>query len=203
MSWSLGEARALGVKAARGAGMPWGLAEEAGFAVYRLQQHGLPGVRALAEYLTLRSSANFSSLPAWENTSKSSSINPFCPLEKGTAMQDSDNLTSGEIGHVYYPILLVPFLPAGGVLQYSNNELHISSNSITYNADDERLLWRQAGCSWGKSETFARKTVTKTRIRDSDYAYIDWLTEFAANTYAPATEQSRLAGAGAGLNDND
>jgi len=29
------------------------------------------------------------------------------------------------------------------------------------------------------------------------------LTRFAHNTYAPATEASRLAGAGAGLSDND
>ena len=36
MSWSLGETAALALKAARGAGLPWGLAEEAAGAVLSL-----------------------------------------------------------------------------------------------------------------------------------------------------------------------
>ena len=34
-------------------------------------------------------------------------------------------------------------------------------------------------------------------------ACVSVLENFAKNTYAPATEQSRLVGAGAGLNEND
>ena len=52
MSWSLGEVGALAVKAARGAGMPWGLADETGFAVKWLQARSLPGVTALCRYLS-------------------------------------------------------------------------------------------------------------------------------------------------------
>ena len=51
MSWSVGESGALALKAARGAGMSWGQAEEASFAVRWLQQRGAPGVEALANYL--------------------------------------------------------------------------------------------------------------------------------------------------------
>ena len=32
-SWSVSEASSLAIKAARGVGMPWGIAEEAGFAL--------------------------------------------------------------------------------------------------------------------------------------------------------------------------
>ena len=53
MSWSLGEVRALAVKAARGSGLPWGLAEEAGFAVQWLEARGGPGVEALSQYIYL------------------------------------------------------------------------------------------------------------------------------------------------------
>ena len=52
MSWSLGETGALALKAARGAGMTWGLAEEASEAVVWLQARGLPGVSALCRYLS-------------------------------------------------------------------------------------------------------------------------------------------------------
>lgn len=53
MSWSLGEVRALAVKAARGAGLSWGMAEEAGYACQSLEQLGLPGTEILARLLVL------------------------------------------------------------------------------------------------------------------------------------------------------
>jgi len=54
MSWSLGEIGALATKAARGSGMDWGLADEAGYAVKWLQRRQLPGVAALCRYLSWR-----------------------------------------------------------------------------------------------------------------------------------------------------
>ena len=52
MSWSLGETRTLAFKAARGAGMAWGLAEEMSDAVVWLQGRSLPGVSNLCRYLS-------------------------------------------------------------------------------------------------------------------------------------------------------
>ena len=46
--WSIGEIASLSVKAARGAGLPWGLAAEAGRVVRVLSERGLPGAEALA-----------------------------------------------------------------------------------------------------------------------------------------------------------
>ena len=52
-SWSVSEASSLAIKAARGVGMPWGIAEEAGFFALRwLTQSGAPGVTALCRYLS-------------------------------------------------------------------------------------------------------------------------------------------------------
>ena len=51
-SWSVSEASSLAIKAARGVGMPWGIAEEAGFALRWLTRSGAPGVTALCRYLT-------------------------------------------------------------------------------------------------------------------------------------------------------
>lgn len=45
---TLAEIGATATKAARGAGCPWGLAEETGMATRLLEAHGLPGVAALA-----------------------------------------------------------------------------------------------------------------------------------------------------------
>ena len=43
----------------------------------------------------------------------------------------------------------------------------------------------------------------ETRVSDDNIAYVSILENLAYKTYAPSTEASRLAGAGAGLNDND
>ena len=53
-SWSLSETAALATKAARGAGMPWGLADETGFAVSWLHARGIAGLSALCRYLSWR-----------------------------------------------------------------------------------------------------------------------------------------------------
>ena len=53
ISWSLGETAALATKAARGAGMPWGLADETGVAVVgSTPRH--PRLAALCRYLKWR-----------------------------------------------------------------------------------------------------------------------------------------------------
>ncbi|MDP4784892.1 MAG: DUF3726 domain-containing protein, partial [Alphaproteobacteria bacterium] len=49
--------------------------------------------------------------------------------------------------------------------------------------------------------TMANDAIPRVPVTAS--ACITVLNSFAKNTYAPATEASRLAGAGAGLNDND
>ena len=51
MSRSLGEMAGLATKAVRGAGQPWGVAEEAGWALRWLGRAGLAGPAALARAL--------------------------------------------------------------------------------------------------------------------------------------------------------
>ena len=51
MSWSLGEVAALVLKAARGAGLDWGVAEELAWAVRWLSARGQPGAEAAAVLL--------------------------------------------------------------------------------------------------------------------------------------------------------
>ncbi|MAE12157.1 MAG: hypothetical protein CMN35_02945 [SAR116 cluster bacterium] len=63
MSWSLGETAALALKAARGAGMSWGLAEETAASVVWLHSRGLPGISALCSYLGISDSISDRPLP--------------------------------------------------------------------------------------------------------------------------------------------
>lgn len=132
---SLGELQALATKAARGAGLSWGLAQEAGWAVRWLEARGLPGAAALAE-----------ALPDGA---------PQIPI--GAALSDGA-LAAAPAEMVGHP-LLRPFTEDAPATQ-----------------------------------TRAQLTRDVMRV----------LNRYASRTYAPATEASRLSGAGTGgLTDND
>ena len=58
-------------------------------------------------------------------------------------------------------------------------------------------LRRTAVPAWALSDA------DHTRLDDDFACCVAMLGRFAHRTYAPATQESRLAGAGAGLTDND
>lgn len=198
MSWSLGEIRALSVKAARGAGMDWGVAEEAGFAVQWLESKGLQGVRALAQYL--------SRLHRNEDCS-----NEDCPLKLGCMISDTNSWKIIEGKQCHEPMLLIPFI--ANVIQDKAVSLHWAEVNATINQDGvstddiERLVSRPStskqAISIQSDHTTCEVLPHKTRVSENDASYVAILNALAHKVYAPATEASRLSGAGAGLNDND
>ena len=198
MSWSLGEIRSLSIKAARGAGMDWGIAEEAGFAVYWLEAHGLRGAKALAQYLTY----------VQNNDGVDDEI---CPLKLGCLVSDTGSWQLLENKSTPEPVLLVPFIAS--VLGDKSIELEWENNAITVHNDgvsnDEiESLTSKSGvllCPLiiKASSTPKHHLTPKNRVLDDARSYVEILNRFAHKTYAPATAASRLAGAGAGLNDND
>jgi len=125
MSWSLGESGALALKATRGAGFDWGLAEEAAQAVVWLHARGRPGIAALCAYLEsgarVEEGGVIASADAPTNASASPSGNPpanvkanapsptLCPITTGCALSDrlitlpTDEGTSVALGRVHTP----------------------------------------------------------------------------------------------------
>ncbi len=191
MSWSLGETRALAIKAARGAGMPWGMAEEAGFAVRWLQANGAPGAAALARYLEWRDGG-------------CEGVHDLCPIGLGTALMDAGRGVPEALGRVRQPLLLVPFVarctPSGMALRWPGAQLIASEAGLVTDAPRETLLAEEAECEAARA--VAQVFDGTTRVPEGEAAAIATLDHFAARTYAPATEASR-AGAGAGTSDND
>lgn len=198
MTWSLGEIRSLSVKAARGSGMDWGIAEEAGFAVEWLETHGLQGTKALAQYLS--------------KVHRQETFEPeTCPLKLGCMISDMNDWAELQNKPVYEPLLLMPFIAntldnETLVLIWSQNSLTICksgvacNNTNTLNAEINRspcLVKAEL------SNSISNMLNHKTRVSDDAKNYVAILNALAHETYAPSTEESRLAGAGAGLNDND
>lgn len=198
MSWSLGEIRALSVKAARGSGMDWGIAEEAGFVVQWLEEHGLNGVRALAQYLSrVRMDEKYN--------------DEHCPLILGCLVSDMNNWEILQGKNCYEPMLLIPFLSnvvkdQSLSLSWVDANALISGNGIKTD-DIESLVSRPSDSKQRLhielGETSHEVLSNKTRVSENEASYVAILNALAHKVYAPATEASRLSGAGAGLNDND
>ena len=191
--WSLNETKATARKAARGAGYPWGLAIEAGYAVEWLQARGLNGAQALGQYLLWR---------------ESNDPGEACPLKIGCRIGDFATWENILAGKVVQPILLIPFITSvyedTPVLLHSGdakilfNEQNIEHESLSTLLEDGFHH-----CTLSLSDQAPKESSCVSRVPWSAAEAVRILEKFAFDSYAPATEESRLAGAGAGLNDND
>ena len=195
MTWSLGETGALAVKATRGAGFSWGIAEDTGFAVTWLLERGLPGATALCSYLGWHADQRYLQLES----------NIGCPLLTGAAISDGvialpdapDDRV--ELGTIRVPLLLLPFVAC-----LDNEDIWIHGLEMLEQMDAPPPVG-MAACSLqrGGVPDWAASGATHTRLA-SEFAWcVETLEQLAHRTYAPATQESRLAGAGAGLTDND
>ena len=211
MTYSLNEIEAHAKKAARGSGYDWGVAEEAGKAVRWLASHGLPGAAVLAAHLDLQA---HDGPPQSLDGDWSSATGALCPLTCGAALNDCADRLTGKRGqamrNVTHPLLVVPFAAwaalhiktpltvAWDSVRATTNgyDLHIKGSEDDLNTP-QTSVW-QCVMAQGKHalEAPALRAAISTEVWGT-------LNVFAQMTYAPATEASRLLGAGAGVTDND
>jgi len=211
MSHSLNELDALCRKAARGAGCSWGLAEDAGKAARWLHAHNLPGAASLLHCLLARDGDTPPRMSAdhWR-----AATGTLCPLSAGTALADHathllDNPIS--LGPVRNPILLAPFAAMASaqiqrpvLLEWPGVRILISGNASHVSAQQNALLidiTDTVTCATATSQD--NLTSPPSSRADLPHDIYQGLDTLARRTYAPATEASRAAGAGAGLTDND
>lgn len=143
---SRSEVESLTLKAARGAGMSWGLAEEAGFACGWLAARGLDGTGALALHLQQVQGIE------WQQRGLSLKFEEWlthwrerliCPVWLGATLSDfacADQALFSfrglRLGKVSYPYLLIPFIAIIAVdlkktlsIQLDNCHVFIDSDS--------------------------------------------------------------------------
>ncbi len=211
---SLNELEALCRKAARGAGLSWGLAEEAGKAVRWLTTHQLQGAPALARMLQ---SADFaSSLGGIDSAGGRWISNGKClnSISAGASISDHARLItdSGEITlhDVLEPLLLVPFLSRAAALNGHDLLLDFEIASVLASPAESFVIDGEIPQTAARAavricqETGAwQGPTTVLEAQEIDATTLEQLEALAFLTYAPSTESSRLAGAGAGLSDND
>lgn len=192
MSHSLNEFEALCKKAAKGSGLFWGHAEEAGRMARLLSQSGIDHGSLL--------------LVALEGFDEN------CSLWIGPALCDAGlGLESKfELENVCAPGFLLAFLnnmvsdsETCLEIEWTGFKAVISAEGIfcgqlkaaTVDVAERVVIRRVKSVSGAPLPSHSRAEISKNTIEK--------LLELAGRTYAPATEASRLTGAGAGLNDND
>ena len=194
MSWSLGEMRSLSMKAARGCGLPWGLAEEAGFAVWWLEARCHPGVQALATYLN--------EIEGKETKSE------HCPITLGATISDLGAWEDVFPTKVFQPLLMIPFLAAvagSDTIELTGNgyTLFVRQPGLCGEIPERVLAQGTHAMRCGKCTSLDANLECTSRVPEDREPFVAELLTHATKTYAPASEASRLSGAGAGLSDND
>ncbi len=201
MNLSLGEFQATAAKALRGAGYSWGMSAEGANVCRALAAMGIDPSRNLLRLLAFVDDVGIEGLrPAhdWATTS-----GRVCPLCIGAALSDEPPTTTLVLAAVVEPILLIPSLATLATNQ-RGFEMRWEGGSILVGVDGPEI-WAVppvADVTIEAAEAPERRPDRATRI-DVANDTLERLNAFAHRTYAPATEASRQAGAGAGTTDND
>lgn len=204
---SLSETEALCTRAARGAGLDWGTAEEAGGAARWLAARGLPGCALLLRCLQAQPLA-----PPVPRPGRWSGSAPQCPLRLGMALVDHAGLPEGLTGdrltleHVALPGLLLPF--ADQLARRQRCGLWLTGPGAPFRLGSGGAALA-AFCALALAErlTLQRRAgptpeMAPTALPATPLAVWRRLEALALGAVVPASETSR-AGAGAGDSDND
>lgn len=204
------ELDSLAKRAARGAGNSWGMAAEVGKATRWLVAHGLPGVSALADLLAWRDARSIDGLAPPDISLRWDDGIVRDPVAvAATACDLTEVLVAGpaELGAVRQPLLVAFHLAAAGrragtdlVVEWGGGALGLGPDLPVIELDgslaDEAVVRCRPGTIGGNV------TVATITPHEPDPAAWALIESFAARTYAPATDDSRRKGAGAGLIDD-
>ncbi len=204
-----------GLRAARGARMPWGLAEEAGRAARWLCARGLPGAEWLQRLLArLEGSDHAVHAPLTAESPWRATAAPLCPVTCGAALSDGiGNPQSLRLAGVACPALLAPFVarvvPDGHclALRWQDCELLIGPDGLLAPLPGLAALGVETGDEVALVKAPLARAAAPLVPRAGAVAVpsATWqaLDALAHRTYVPASDESRARGAGAGALDND
>ena len=216
-SLSRNEVASLCMKAARGAGMSWGLAEEAGFAAAWLVQYGINGPSHLYAHLDQAQGRPWRDLcptvtpGAWQAPVGRA----LCPIALGATLCDYAGLPEGikagsslKIGKVVHPILLIPFLAVIAAshsilfdIAWTGGTAHLDGGSEALLKAATALDGQQVPITltarFGKPQA-----ASASKVPCISAEVISALNTLAMRTTVPSSESSR-AGAGSTTPDND
>ena len=195
---SLGEVEALCLKAARGAGYDWGLAEEAGAAARWLAARGLDGPAILLALLEARK--DLASLRLTEGRVTQMDDGPVCPIVLGAYISDLGGMAPLAEVPVLRPALLLPFL-RDARLGWPGGAVSLGPDGTPFGDIGPLAALERAAVSLERGAT-GPEGGTRSTVARTGAEVIERLDRLALRTTVPASAGSR-ADAGAGTDDND
>ena len=223
MSLSLNQVEYTARKAVRGAGLPWGLAEDAGRAVRWLEALGLPGLSWLARVLGALDHGRTGELLVRQQpgTVWRAAGGTISPLVAGPSLADRAHLhrDDGEFEltllDVACPELCAGYLGVASLqtgaplaMSWARGGMRIRGDRVFL--DGARDPGAAAGvhdlvvrAGSGDPGGGGREFAGAAGPRRVDPDALGLLESLARRTYVENTEASRLSGAGAGLGDAD
>lgn len=210
MTFSLNEIEATAKRAARGAGYPWGLAEEAAKATRWLCANGFDGAALLSSLLQRDLAQNLGDHLPQDPSAEWQGAGVLCPLASGASLSDFAFLLKDYpvvLNNVACPGMLLPFVAL--IARQLDNTITLSSDGFSAAVSPQGVELKgalpesAAAVSVQLGGSLMSAVVISDRA-DPDPAAWGSLNRYAHKTYAPATEESRRLGAGgADLTDND
>jgi len=194
-----GEVKDLCLRAARGAGLSWGLAEEAGFAARWLHERGLDGTRALLEHLEA-GGASWPSAKLENGALLATGTERLSPIVFGAALSDLATVTRDSLraNPIHQPVLLLPFLhlAAGtidknGTLAWEHRRVTVSSSGRLTGAVEKLAASETADVSVSFSESVSGPDFKPSLPSALAHETITRLNALAMETTVPATDTSR------------
>lgn len=210
--FAIGEIESLVFKAYRGAGMSWGLAEEAGRAAGWLATHGLPGTDAFAGLVTeLDETAYDAVAPQTDQAAWRARGGTLCPVVCGVTYCDLLPRDDVVLTNLSYPLIMTAFVAVAAVarheplgISWPGVDIVCTPDGIACASEAQALaISLAANVTVAPCGVPAKVTPADRRRSTIDPPARKILERFAHRTYVPASEESRLSGAGAGLTDND
>lgn len=205
---SLAEVEAIAIKAARGAGYDWGLAEEAAFATRWLVEQGIDGPAALA---TLLDGPPKAGIVMAGQTWSAINGQRLCPIAVGAAVSDHFDLPEGpgsrllRLTNVAHPVFLLPFLAAAAaragvvlVVEWGDTRVILSDRRILAVAGAQGLLADLAPVVSLSGTPNRPQTTLQPPRAEVSVATVQKLNQLAMRTYVPASDQSRRGAGAAG-----
>ena len=207
MTPTLSEVESTALKAARGAGMSWGMAEEAAFAARWLAEQGLDGLTLLAHHLTRPTAP-----PTYHNHRWQAAGATLCPIATGAALSDHFHLPEGPLTHpvelrnLSAPALILPFLATSaarsGVVimaQWHGCTAILAPDTPLAVTDLDHLLTDHAPVATITAAALLPNSPYQTTLTSTTEHILKTLVQ---RTYVPASDQSRRGAGGSGNDDS-
>lgn len=204
------ETEMLCLKAARGAGLTWGLAEEVGYAARWLQTRGIDGTTVLLAHLDWLDGRPWDTLcPEATGKLRARGAGLLCPIALGATLSDVAVLPEGTVGPVARPVLVLPFLHPLAQAKGETIEMAWQGGRATVTplgavGGDLDVLGDLGAVSLtlAYSEAAGEADAALTFDGRPSATTLALLNDYAMKITVPASGSSRVD-AGAGTGDND